>query len=83
LRVHRDDKRPAWAGPASLAYSFIHLVLYAGAFGGILWRPGIFVALGAFGAIVTIHLIVGYLAYRSVMSRPWPRVKPLDDNDDW
>jgi hypothetical protein len=28
------------------------------------------------------HLIVGAWAYRDVMTRPWPEVAPLDD-DDW
>jgi hypothetical protein len=28
------------------------------------------------------HLLVGGWAYRDVMTRPWPKVAPLDD-DDW
>ena len=28
------------------------------------------------------HMAVGGWAYRDVMSRPWPQVKPLDD-DEW
>jgi hypothetical protein len=28
------------------------------------------------------HLGIGAWAYRDVMSRPWPRVRPLDDWDD-
>jgi hypothetical protein len=31
---------------------------------------------------IGFHLIVGGRAYREVMTRPWPKVAPLDD-DDW
>ncbi len=43
---------------------------------------------GAFLLIVNVavqigyHLIVGAWAYRDVMSRPWPKVAPIDDWDD-
>jgi hypothetical protein len=32
---------------------------------------------------ISCHLVIGVAAYRSVMKRPWPKVAPLDDDDDW
>jgi hypothetical protein len=66
-----------------LAGLIVVLALYAGAFSAIFWAPGIFVALGAVGGLLIGHLIVGVVAYRRVMSRPWPKVKPLEDDEDW
>ena len=31
---------------------------------------------------IGFHLIVGWWAYREVMTRPWPKVPPLGD-DEW
>ena len=31
---------------------------------------------------IGFHLVVGWWAYRDVMSRPWPKVAPLGE-DDW
>jgi hypothetical protein len=31
---------------------------------------------------IGFHLIIGGWAYHDVMTRPWPKVTPLDD-DDW
>jgi hypothetical protein len=31
---------------------------------------------------ICFHLLVGAWAYRDVMTRPWPSVSPLED-DDW
>jgi hypothetical protein len=31
---------------------------------------------------ISFHLMIGWWAYRDVMSRPWPKVTPLTD-DDW
>ena len=28
-------------------------------------------------------LLVGLTEYRRTMRRPWPKVPPLDDDDDW
>jgi hypothetical protein len=29
------------------------------------------------------HLLIGVSEYRRIMRRPWPKVPPLDDEDDW
>jgi hypothetical protein len=31
---------------------------------------------------IGFHLVVGWWAYRDVMTRAWPKVPPLDD-DEW
>jgi hypothetical protein len=28
-------------------------------------------------------LAIGAWSYRRVMSRPWPKVPPIEDDDDW
>jgi hypothetical protein len=47
------------------------------------WRRGAFVAVA--GAFLTFswHLAVGVWGYRRVMSRAWPKVPPIEDDDDW
>jgi hypothetical protein len=45
---------------------------------------GIILTVGGVFAYFLLNLVVGVVGYRSVMRRPWPRVKPLeDDDDDW
>ncbi|MCW2964833.1 MAG: hypothetical protein JWO17_2085 [Actinomycetia bacterium] len=53
---------------------------YVGALGS---RIGAFVMLtGVCGNIVG-HLLTGAAEYRRIMGRPWPKVQPLEDEDDW
>jgi hypothetical protein len=47
------------------------------------WEPGAYVMIAALAITVSAHLVVGALAYLDVMRRPWPRVRPIDDEDDW
>jgi hypothetical protein len=47
------------------------------------WKPGAYLMIAGLAVIVLTHLIVGTLGYLEVMSRPWPLVRPLDDDDDW
>lgn len=46
-------------------------------------RLGALALLVAFVGILATHLVVGVWGYRRVMSRPWPAVAPLTDDDDW
>jgi hypothetical protein len=69
------------AARLSLLWTFL---LVAGAWSGALgWRPGAFIMLAAVCCILTGHLLVGVIAYRRTMRRPWPKVPPLEDDDDW
>ncbi|HSK17038.1 MAG TPA: hypothetical protein VK915_12845 [Gaiellaceae bacterium] len=34
------------------------------------------------GGLFVLHLTIGIGSYRSVMRREWPKVEPLDDEDD-
>jgi len=45
-------------------------------------RWGAYVLIANLVVQIGSHLMVGAWAYREVMTRPWPKVAPLDD-DDW
>jgi hypothetical protein len=45
-------------------------------------RWGAYVLVANLVLQVGFHLLVGGWAYRDVMTRPWPKVAPLND-DDW
>ena len=51
------------------------------AFLGFHW--GAFVAVAGVFLTFSWHLAVGILGYRRVMSRAWPKVTPIEDDDDW
>jgi hypothetical protein len=59
------------------------LALIGGIYSGLLgWRPGAFVAVAGLSGTVLFHLAGGLIEYRRVMRRPWPKVQPLDDEDE-
>ena len=79
----RDEMRPLhWAYFVSgLLWPW---ALTVGGFSAALgWRPGAWLLLGAVGAHIALDVAVGVTAYRDVMSRPWPPVAPLRDDEDW
>ncbi len=45
-------------------------------------RTGAWLLLGALVGLFASHLAISVVSYRRVMSRPWPEVEPLPD-DDW
>jgi hypothetical protein len=47
------------------------------------WRPAAWILVGAVTALVGGHIWISAAAYRRTMRRPWPRVEPLPDDDDW
>ncbi len=60
------------------------LLLIVGGYGAVLgWRAGAFLMLAAVCAMITGHLVIGFSEYRRIMRRPWPSVRPLDDEDEW
>jgi hypothetical protein len=59
------------------------LALMIGLYAGLLqWRPAAFILIGAICAQIATHVALGVSSYRHVMSRPWPKVPPIAD-DDW
>jgi hypothetical protein len=80
------DDRPAGVAIAAAWLSYLWTVLlFGGGFAAVLGsRPGVFVMLAGFFGFVAGHLAMGLTEYHRIMSRPWPEVSPLDDDeDDW
>ena len=46
------------------------------------WRPGAYLMVGGLAVLVGSRITIALVEYRRVMSRPWPVVPPLAD-DDW
>jgi hypothetical protein len=68
-------------GWASLAFE---LALTFGAFLAVAaWRPAAVIMIGAFTLGVAAHVALAVVKYRRTMTRPWPKVQPLPDDDDW
>ena len=84
-----DERRETlggfWVWSAVSAYNLLFLVLYGSMFVGFVFesRVAAFVVVGALVATLTVHITVALLTYRHVMRREWPKVEPLDDDDDW
>jgi hypothetical protein len=76
---------PLWARLASFGYSLLILLSTGSVLVGFAFesRAAGVVALVAFVATLTVHLVVSVVNYRQVMRRPWPAVEPLADDDDW
>jgi hypothetical protein len=63
---------------------FGRVLLVGGAFASIfIGLPGAIVMLAGLTLSLVTHLGVGVIGYRRVMTREWPKVRPLDDEDDW
>jgi len=59
------------------------LLLVGGIYSALFWRPGAYVMLTGLLGLILVHVARGALMYRIVMSRPWPEVTPLNDEEDW
>jgi hypothetical protein len=77
----RLTRLAALIGVADNVFTLLMVVGAVSALAG--WFPGIYLVLAGFGGHLAGHLLVGVAGYRDVMSRPWPQVSPLDDDDDW
>ena len=78
-----DEKRERRLGIAWAAVLLTSLVLiivggYASAFG---WRPGALLLIAALAIRTFANLTVGLTMYRATMTRPWPEVAPIDDDE--
>jgi high-affinity Fe2+/Pb2+ permease len=79
---NQDRPAPIAVAAAYLAYVWTAF-LFVGGFGAALgWRPGVFLMLAGLIGFVAGHLVMGVTEYHRIMSRPWPKVRPLDDDDD-
>ena len=59
-------------------------LIIVGAFGAVLFGiAGVIAMLAGLAVALSTHLIVGAIQYRRVMSREWPKVRPLDPDDEW
>lgn len=59
-------------------------LVVSGAFATVfVGRAGAAVMLAGLLAALMIHLAIGVIAYRRVMAREWPKVAPLDEDDEW
>jgi hypothetical protein len=47
------------------------------------WRPGAFVAIAGALLMFAEQLVFSGWHYRRTMRRPWPKVTPIEDDDDW
>ena len=58
--------------------------MWIGVYLALAWRPGAYLLVWGLVTTIAVHLAQGFSRYSLVMSRPWPEVKPLeDDDDDW
>jgi hypothetical protein len=74
-----------WVKSAVSGYYLLFLALYGSMFVGFAFesRVAAFVVVGALVATLIVHIAVALLTYHHVMQREWPKVEPLDDDDDW
>ena len=86
-----DDSRNIfdsfWVKSAVSGYYLLFLVLYGSMFVAFAFvsRTAAYVVVGALVATLVVHIAVALVNYRHVMRREWPKVEPLDDDedDDW
>lgn len=62
-----------------IALVLILIGVYAAFLG---WRTGGFVAIGAALAIPVVNVSYAIRGYRRIMKRPWPKVPPIEEDDD-
>jgi hypothetical protein len=72
-----------WARVVQIVYLGFGLLLFGGLFLVLFaLRLATFLMLaGAIGMFGT-RLVVGVIEYRRTMRRPWPRVPPIEEDDD-
>jgi hypothetical protein len=77
-------KKNRWMRLLTVVYLVAIGVMYAGIAAAVFgWKPSAWLMLSGAAGFGAIHLAGGIVEYRRVMRRPWPRVAPLPDDDDW
>jgi hypothetical protein len=75
---------PLGTAVVGIGYVLALALLFAGLFAAMTGtRIGAFVLLAGLGIQLGCDLGLGVLSYRSTMRRPWPKVAPIVDDDDW
>jgi hypothetical protein len=84
-RVPGNETSGGWSRGAALASGAAVLLVLAAIVLALLGRGGgALLALLLVTAFVLLSVGAAVAAYQRAMSRPWPRVKPLrDEDDDW
>ena len=78
-----NENRIGGGGYVGAALILFDVLLFAGAGAAALaWRPAAAVMVAGLAGVIGVHLLVGVAGYRTVMQRPWPKVPPLQDDDD-
>ncbi len=79
MAAPRDSLERLW----STTGIFLQAVLLVGVLAAVGdRRVGAWLLLAAVTGLVLTHLAISFVAYRRVMRRAWPQVRPLDDWDD-
>lgn len=73
-----------WWRLVELVYLALPIALAAGALLAV-WgkQSGAILIVAAFSGLFIAHLAVAIAVYRRTMSREWPKVRPLEDDDAW
>jgi hypothetical protein len=83
-RMTRLQPWPLGTAVVGIGYALALTLLFAGLFVAMTGaRVGAFVLLAGLGLQLGCDVGLGALSYRSTMRRPWPRVAPIVDDDDW
>jgi len=83
-RMTRLQPWPLGTAVVGLGYALALALLFAGLFTAMTGtRIGAYVLLAGLGIQLACDLGLGVLSYRSTMRRPWPKVAPIVDDDDW
>jgi hypothetical protein len=81
--AHRDRPSPIAVFAARLGTLWLLLLMSGLSTSALGWRGGAFLMLTAVCGMIGGHLVMGVAEYRRTMRRPWPKVPPIDDDDDW
>jgi len=79
----QNEEMERGVAAARVLYNAAFFAMVAGLYGGFFWHPAAFIALGGLIGRLVMHHVIGIVAYRRSMRRPWPHVAPLNDDDDW
>jgi hypothetical protein len=83
-RMTRLQPWPLGNALAGVGYAAALALLFGGLFAAMTGaRVGAYVLLAGLGVQLGCDLGLGVRSYRATMRRPWPKVAPIVDDDDW